>query len=366
MRVALDVTPELLGMTGVARYSRELGRALDEREDCELRRFAIGRRTQAVPAATAHFGVPLRTAHLAWRVLGGPRAEALAGRVDVVHSLDLLAPPTKLPLVVTVHDLVAAEHPELHPRRAVEMQRARLADVARATAVLAVSKGTADALVARGADRERIQVVPNGLTPLPPAVDPPVPRVPFVLAVGTLEPRKGHELLLRAFAQAQVGEHHLVFAGPTAGRADTLIALARELGVAGRLIILGAVDDPVLAGLYRDAAALCMPSLAEGFGLPALEAIAAGVPVVASDLPAVREVVGDAGLLFPPGAADALARELERVIADDAVRERLRRAGPDRAARFTWEGAAQKTAAAYARAVEEGPRGGPDSGKSAC
>lgn len=343
-------------MTGVARYSRELGRALERREDCELRRFALGRRTQPVPAGTSHLGVPLRAAHLAWRFVGRPRAESLAGPADVVHSLDLLAPPTSLPLVVTVHDLVAVEHPDLHTRRAVEMQRARLADVGRANAVLAVSESTAGALVAQGVDRERIQVAPNGFTRLPPAVDPPVPDEPFVLAVGTLEPRKGHDLLLRAFARADVGGHRLVFAGPSAGRAEAMKALAHELGLANRLTILDAVEDRVLAGLYRDASALCMPSVAEGFGLPALEAMAEALPVIATDLEVVREVVGEAGLLVPPGDVDALARALERILADDVLRPRLRQAGLERAARFTWEAAAKRTAAAYARAVAEGPR----------
>jgi hypothetical protein len=145
-RVALDVTPELFAATGVARYSRELGRALDAREDCEVLRFAVGRRTEQVAGAVQHLALPLRVVHPLWRVLSLPRAEQLTGQVDVVHSLDMLAPPTRLPLVVTVHDLAAVEYPDLHPPRTVAIQRRRLAQLQRAAAVIAVSASTAAAL----------------------------------------------------------------------------------------------------------------------------------------------------------------------------------------------------------------------------
>ncbi len=353
LRVAFDVTPELVGATGVARYSRELGRALDRRADCELRRIAIGRRTEALPPQTSHLRVPLRVAQAAWRAFGIPRAESLVGAVDLVHSLDLMAPPTRLPLVVTVHDVVALELSHFHPRRAVELQRRRLASLSRASVVVCDSQSTADELVARGVEPARISVVYLGLTRLPTPVDPPLPPEPFVLAVGTLEPRKGHDLLLRAFAATGIHRHRLVFAGPPVGRSQGLAELASELGIGERLTILGVVDDAVLAGLYRDASALCMPSLAEGFGLPVLEAMSFGVPVVASDLAVLREVTGDSAVLVAPGSADALARALERVLTEDALAARLRSEGRARAARFTWEATARKTVAAYRRAVHE-------------
>jgi glycosyltransferase involved in cell wall biosynthesis len=295
--------------------------------------------------------------HLAWRTLGLPRAESLA-EADVVHSLDLLAPPTRRPLVVTVHDVVAVEHADLHPTRAVAVQRSRLAQLGRANVVLADSQSTADELVARGVDPGRVWVTHLGLTQLPPPVDPPLQSGPFVLAVGTLEPRKGHDILLRAFASPEFDGYRLVFAGPTAGRAQELTALAESLGVGGSLTILGKVDDAVLAGLYRDASALCMPSLAEGFGLPAVEAMSAGLPVVASDLAVVREVTGDGAALFETGSVDALRSALERVLNDQALAARLRREGTARAAHFTWDAAAQRTFEAYEQAFSEGPTRG--------
>jgi glycosyltransferase involved in cell wall biosynthesis len=346
-RVAVDVTPELAGSTGVARYSRELGRALDQRDDCEVVRFAIGRGSRTRPDGVRHLPVPLRVVQRSWRLLGLPRAEHLTGRVDIVHSLDLVAPPTRVPLVVTVHDLVAIELPDLHPRRAVRTQRRRLDMLGEAAAIVTDSQSTAEALAARGIEPDRLHVIPLGLTRLPEPAEAPVVDGPFVLAVGTLEPRKGHELLIRAFGAAQVGDHRLVFAGPTAGREQELMTLAAQLGIADRLTVLGAVTDAVLARCYRDATLLCMPSLAEGFGLPVLEAMGAGVPAVASDIPVLRDLAGDGALLVPAGDVGALARALERVIADQSFRLRLREQGSDRAAAFTWEAAAEATVRVY-------------------
>lgn len=350
LRIGLDVTPELFAATGVARYSRELGRALAEREDCEVVRFAVGRRTHAPSSPTRHLPLPLRIVHAAWRAGGLPRAEQLAGPVDVVHSLDLIAPPTRRPLVLTIHDLAALARPELHDRRTVALQRRRIAQLARAQAIVAVSRATADALAARGIARSRLHVAPLGLSPLPPPAPAPVPADPFVLTVGTLEPRKAHDQILRAFAAAGTGGARLVFAGPTAGRADALRGLAGTLGIADRLSILGPVDDAVLAGLYAQACVLCTASLDEGFGLPVLEAMAAGLPVVASDLPVARELAGEAAVRFPPGDVTALSRALARVLADAGLRDALAARGRERARDYTWQATAEATMRAYAAA----------------
>lgn len=350
-RVAFDATPELFAATGVARYSRELGRALDQRDDCQLVRFAIGRRTQLRPADARHVPVPLRAVHPLWRLLSAPRAEQITGPVDVVHSLDLIAPPTQLPLVMTVHDLAAVEQPELHSHRTVQIQRRRLAQLGRAAAIITVSHSTADALVRRGIARERIQVAPLGLTPLPPPSAVPLPSQPFVLAVGTLEPRKGHDVLISAFAAAGLSDARLVFAGPTAERSDALQALAVRLGVGDRLDILGPVDDAVLSGLYRRASLLCMPSLGEGFGLPVLEAMSVGLPVVASDIPPMREVAGDAAVRVPAGDVRAFGDALRRVLGDSQLRAELARRGAARATAYTWAATAAATRNAYELAL---------------
>jgi glycosyltransferase involved in cell wall biosynthesis len=351
LRVALDVTPELVGTTGVARYSRELRQALERRNDCTILPFAIGRRSQEVPSGVRHVRAPLRIIHPMWRAFGVPRAEQIAGPVNIVHSLDLLPPPTRHPLVVTVHDLVTSELPGLHPARSRRMQRLQLAELNRAAAILAVSRSTADALAARGVGVNRIHVTPNGLSPFPASIDPPIPRERFFLLVGSLEPRKGHELLLQAAAKEGLEEVRIVFAGPELGRADHIRAVAAELGLGDRLILLGPVEDAVLAGLYRNATALCLPSYGEGFGLPVLEAMSFGTPVVASDLPALREVADNAALYVAPGDSDGLARELRRIAGDGALRERLARQGKARSTLFTWDATAEATLRAYRAAL---------------
>jgi glycosyltransferase involved in cell wall biosynthesis len=359
VRVALDITPELFASTGVARYSRELGRALERRGDCEVVRIAVGRRTEPPGAERVrHLPVPLRILHPAWRVLSFPSAELIAGRIDVVHSIDLIPPPTSRPLVLTVHDLAAVERSELHPARTVAMQRRRLAALGRAAAVIAISRATAERLVRRGVDRERVHVTPLGLTPLPPPERAPLPEGRFVLAVGTLEPRKAHDVLLLAFAAASPPDDvRLVFAGPTPdGRADVLRGLAARLGIGDRLQILGAVDDARLSALYRAADLLCMPSLDEGFGLPVLEAMSVGLPVVASDIPALRELGGDAAVFVPAGDAQAVASALSRVLEDSALRVQLAGAGEARAAQFTWDATAAATIQAYESALAGGVR----------
>jgi glycosyltransferase involved in cell wall biosynthesis len=172
-----------------------------------------------------------------------------------------------------------------------------------------------------------------------------------VLVVGTLEARKGHDVLLRAVACRRGDEFRVVFAGADPGRSSEIWALARQLGVADRLILLGRVSDSTLAGLYRDALMLCLPSLAEGFGLPVVEAMAAGLPVVASDLPAIREVTSGNAVLVPPGDVEALADAVTRLIADRDLRNRLAELGPPRAHSFSWEAAAGATVNAYRAAL---------------
>ncbi len=358
LRVALDVTPELIASTGVARYSRELRRALERREDCEVSAFGIGRRSQSVPEGVRHLGIPLRVIQAGWAVFGWPRAEQISGTADLVHSLDLIPPPTRLPLVVTVHDLATAELPSLHRERARRMQGRQLAALERAAAVLTVSQAVANSLIDGGLEPVRIHVTPNGLTTLPAPAEPPIPEGPFILAVGTLEPRKAHDVLIQAFAAARLEDPRLVFAGPTDGRQGELENLASSLGVGDRVTILGPVADAALAGLYRRATLLCMPSLAEGFGLPVLEAMAAGLPVVASDLPAIREVAGEAAVLVPPGDVDALSLALADTVRNAQLRETLRHRGSERAAAFTWEATAEATIGAYRAALERGGRHG--------
>ena len=175
-----------------------------------------------------------------------------------------------------------------------------------------------------------------------------------LLTVGETSPRKGYETVLRALQHVDEGTS-LVMAGPPAGDEQRLAALMAELGVEHRVTRLGSVSDQTLAWLYREATALCFPSVAEGFGFPVLEAMAAGLPVLASDIPPTRELVADAALYIPPGEEPAWAEAIRALGSDSGLRERLSTEGRRRAAGFTWERTAEATFEAYQLALAGAP-----------
>jgi glycosyltransferase involved in cell wall biosynthesis len=263
----------------------------------------------------------------------------------------MLLPATRRPLVITVHDLAALRYPELHPDRHVQQQRDQVRSLSRAAAVLAVSSATAEDLVAAGVPAQRIVVAPHGLTPLAdPSPGPGHPPPGYLLTVGETSPRKGYPRLLEALARLY-DRPRLVMAGPSAGDEARVRGLLGTLGLASAVTRLGAVSEPALAALYADALALCFPSVSEGFGLPVLEAMAAGVPVLAADIPPVREVAGDAAILLPPDDSGAWAEAIEAVTGDPSLRERMAEQGRRRAAGFTWARTAEGTLAAYRLAL---------------
>jgi glycosyltransferase involved in cell wall biosynthesis len=298
----------------------------------------------------------------AWHRLRRPAVPAAArARADVVHAPSLAVPPAGgRPLVVTVHDLAFRSHPDCFPPRGRAFHERGLA-LARdeAAAVVVPSRFTAGELTAAGFDPARVHVVPHGIDPLPEPKPGPglsvVPPGPYLLAVGTREPRKGLGLLLAAHAalRADRSDLTLVVAGPPGW--GPAVDLDRP-GVTA----LGRVGEAELDALYRGAAALALPSRTEGFGLPALEAMARGCPVVASAAGGLPEVVGDAGLLVPAGDAGALAAALARLLDDDAERRRRAEAGRRRAAGFTWAACIEGHLAAYRAAMAAGtpPRSG--------
>jgi glycosyltransferase involved in cell wall biosynthesis len=346
VRVALDMTPAVVGGTGVARYAEELAAAL-EAAGTVVRRFSIARHPDPDPRRR-HLRIPRRWVERAWSVAKVPRAEWLVPGIDVVHATDLVPVPSRHPSLVTVHDLAALEHPHLHPAVAVEQQRRQLRALERATLVLAVSETTAHALERHGVARDRVAVTPLGLRTAPPIGGPPTSSEPFILAVGELHPRKGLDLLVRAVARSGTGLT-VVFAGP--GDPAALRAIAAECGVDADMRFLGRVDEPVLSALYRDALMLCAPSRAEGFGLNVLEALGAGLPVVASELAVFREVAGEAAVLVPSEDEQRFADVIARVASSPSERERLARAGRARSSAFTWARTAELTVAAYERAL---------------
>jgi len=280
--------------------------------------------------------------------------------VDLVHAPSLAVPPAgRRPLAVTVNDVAFLHHPEVFTRRGVAFHRRGLEIAHReAGAVVVPSQFTRDELLREGFEPERVFVATHGVQiPREPDVAENALRLrrvgvqaPYVVAVGTIEPRKGLPTLAAAIARARRVEPRLtlVLAGPRGWLEVHGIDIpgVRELG---------AVDDATLDALYRDAVACGVPSRYEGFGLPVLEAMARGCPVVASDAASLPEVVGDAGILVP--AAD-IARWSDALVSllDHPERRRdLAERGRRRAVMFSWSASARAHLDAYRAAVERGP-----------
>jgi len=308
-----------------------------------------------VPAVT-RLAWPGRVATRTWVTLRRPRLPAgVLADLDMVHATSAAVPPTGgRPLVATVHDLAFRHYPDAYPAagRRYHDRAARIV-AGEAARVIAVSQATADDLTELyGVEPARISVVPLGVEP-PGAADQAAAarlladlgvRGPFLLAVGTLEPRKNLPRLLAAFGEVtdELPDHFLVVAGPV-GWGPTL----RPTWDSVRVKLAGPVGDPVLRALYRTAEGLAYPSLYEGFGLPVVEAMAHGLPVLTSDRSSLPEVAGDAAVLVDPLDRGAIAKGLVRLVTDSALRRRLADAGPRRAARFTWPATAAGTWAAY-------------------
>jgi glycosyltransferase involved in cell wall biosynthesis len=385
MRVALDATPLLGPRTGVGRYVEALAGALaglagPEPEELALVPFSW-RGTRDLPGVAPQgprirYGrrrVPARLLQAAWARVAWPPVEWLAGPVEVFHATNFVAPPARrAATVVTVHDLTYLRHPEMvttasaRYRELVPRALGRGAVVCTPTA--AVGAEVADAYQL---PLERLVVTPLGVGPVWRQATPPDPAwlaahdLPgrYLLFVGNREPRKNLPTLLAAYRELLAGRVRDAAGTAGASRPDGVppLVLVGPPGWGEALDLAGLPPEAVrtpgylpeadLARVVAGAAALAVPSWYEGFGLPALEALACGTPVVAADLPALREVLGDQAELVPPGDAAALADALARVL-DDPGGESARVARRTRAAGFTWQTCAQATLSAYQLAVE--------------
>ena len=296
--------------------------------------------------------IPARPIWWAWRTLGAPTIERLVD-CDVFHGTNYVGPPSrKVPLVITVHDLGFLHFPESCAPAVLAMGAMLPAVLDRTAAVIVPSAFIADDLAAwHPAVASRTVVVPHGFRQRP-AAEPDAVAIegPYVLWLGTVLPRKNVELLLGAAG-------HLKRAGSgvrvvLAGSIDPLVdvdALMRVHGLSGDdVICMGYVSEATAAALLRDAAVFANPSRYEGFGLPLLEAMQAGVPIVAAAAAASLEVAGDAAIFTDADDVAGFADALVAVMSDASLRADLVAKGRARLATFSWEQAASATAAVYA------------------
>jgi glycosyltransferase involved in cell wall biosynthesis len=305
----------------------------------------------APPIPVRQLPLPRPALYEAWHTVGWPPVQRATGPVDVVHATTLVLPPASAPLAVTVHDLAFLRFPEVLTRRGLRFHRRGLVLLRRrADLVLCPSATTAAEVVGAGFPSERVRVVPWGVDPEragAAAVDDVRARHglarPYVLFVGTLEPRKNLAGLIAAFRQVGEG-HDLVLVGPSGWGAD-LAELAR--GLEGRVRALGFVPEADRRALVAGAVVAAQPSWHEGFGLPVLEAMAQGTPVLTSSGTGTEDVAGGAALLVEPGDAAALAAALEHLLRDEGARARLAADGLARAAQLTWAATGRATLAAY-------------------
>jgi glycosyltransferase involved in cell wall biosynthesis len=358
MRYAVDAHAIGHHLTGNEVYVRSLLGALVARSpDSEF--IAYFSSNDAPPVLPA--GIRLR------RVAANPflrlgfdlSAKLWRDRPDLVHVQYTAPLGCPVPVVVSVHDVSFLEHPEYFSReRACQLRVTVRQTVRRATRVLTVSEfSRASILRAYGLPEDKVIAVPNG----PGSGFRPIAReaasarilerfelaAPFVLCVGDLQPRKNHAGLIRAFAQIVRAypqfPHHLILAGKSTWYAEKVREAARESGVSERIRFLGFVSDEDLLHLYNACDLFVFPSFYEGFGLPALEAMACGRAVACSCTSALPEVVDGAAILFDPYSIPEMVRAIADVLLSVELRTRMERLGLQRAAHFSWQTTAQKT-----------------------
>ncbi len=377
MKIGLDVSLVPGERAGGGQYAWQLARALPAVDpSTSYRLYPVFYHIVHPEYARAEFATApnVRVAFRRWpaplvRALWSARTpgwlKTLAlGPVDVVHSTTFCVPRLRrrTRLVVTIYDLSFVTHPEFHlPENVRHCLAGTRAAIERADAIIAISEHTRRDLVERlGAPAERIVVTPLAADPaLRPVTDPARRdavrrryRLPerFALYLGALEPRKNLLRLLEAYAALNESlrrEVGLVVAGASGWLNDSVHAHVEKLGLAPAVCFAGYVAGDDVAALYSLADVFVYPSLYEGFGLPVLEAMACGAPVIASNVASLPEVTGDAAVLVAPEDVDAIRDTLARVLTDAALRADLSGRGLARAASFSWDRCARQTAAVY-------------------
>jgi len=353
LSVAFDSGPLHGSKTGIGFAVEAMHAHLSRRDDLRVRPYVLSFRA-ALAADTTRLPLPARAAHLAWARCDHPSVDRWLGDADVVHGTNYVVPPSHLPRIVSVYDCWFLEHPELAG-----------ADVRRAGAVLrrAIERGAVvhtsshatETVVRRLFPGVAVRTVHLGpLEPAPVCSTATVPELlgrPYVLAIGTIERRKNLPTLVRAFGRlaALHPDVRLVLAGSEGDDTAAVRAAIDKLdGDARRRVLMtGRVDEGVRGWLQQYAAVLAYPSLDEGFGFPLLDAMRAGVPIVASTAGSIPEVAGKAALLCDSHDATALAEAMSMALTDTHTRSRLIAAGNARWQEFSWQRCADELVDLY-------------------
>jgi alpha-1,3-rhamnosyl/mannosyltransferase len=365
MRVCFDARTAEPSFPGIGRYAFNLARSLIPQlgpaDHLHILRPAGGPAADRI-AAMANDRVDSDTLPCSPRSLRQqwivPRAIRAAG-ADVYHSCYVGMPlSASVPTVLTVHDLIPLRIPETVPGPKGVAFRLLLRRAAHASdAIIAPSEQTAaDLRELLGIARDRIHVIPYAADPDLVAANTQATRTPtdapFALCVGAARPHKNHVRLIEAWSAVRPAIQ-LVIAGPGHTPPSAAVRRAEALGIGNRVRWRGEVSDAELAALYYNAVLVVVPSEIEGFGLPAVEAMASGAPLACSDTAALREVAGDAAAYFPAHDVDAMANVIGSLLNDRARLDQLAHAGLARAAAFSWEETARRTIEVY-RSIRRG------------
>ncbi len=361
--VGFDATSlEVEGRTGVGQYTARLLEALLERHDrWSYRLLHCGNLRGRIPVGAScppSARLPNRTL---WMQLLLPW-DLSRLRLPLCHFTNFLAPlRIPCPYLVTIHDMSLFKFGSMHTRKSLWAVRSLLPMVARrAAAVVAVSDSARKDIVSvLGVPAKNVEVVYEASGPQFKVLNEPSERLrasvghdlhePFILSVCTIQPRKNLRRLLSAFAQlVKKGRPEtLVFVGQLGWKYTGLLREIERMNLKERVRFLGYVPDADMPAIYNLAKALAFPSLYEGFGLPIIEAMACGTPVLTSNCSSMPEVAGNAALLVDPLSLDSIVEGLDCILGDETLRARVREAGLARAAQFSWQRAAAETTRLY-------------------
>lgn len=361
LRIAYDVMPLMARLAGVGYYAATLLEklmALESGIDFGLYAVTWKGDVSSIPRGVSfrHLRLPARTVAPIWEFLGRPAGERLLGNSDVVHGTNFWIPPLERRNgIVTIHDLTFWFYPELCTR-AIQRYRWIIPRMLKRVPLVITPSETVRQEVSSELKfpEDRIVVTPEGIRGAfkGATFDPGLAAKlgitkSYVLFTGTQEPRKNLDRLIRAFASLEGDDLQLVISGPPGWGSVDLPAVARHLGVDGRIVFTGYLSDSQLGSVVTGARAFAFPSIYEGFGLPPLEAMAAGVPVVAANAGSLPEVLGDAPFWCDPADVDSIAAAIESAVSNEAARDSSIELGRTQAARYDWEVTAKKTLDAY-------------------